>query len=440
MKMALANSEATAKRLPDLDQAFEALQVITAAGPEPAGPDLAAESAARRQAEAARDKYLKAVNAADALTCQVRKLIEGVCPACHRPTADEAQLVKCRLELAAATQLADDTLALADKASESLRLIVAGNEARRGNVATWAGHQRLRVMAEARYNLDAHEAAKAAGPAAALLGTEIAAKRADIATVAATVETLRQQVSVYLDTQSAVTAALQGRAQAQQRREKIQAQLAHHADLVTAKAKLADLDAQGAAAATRESAAVTEARAAGERELALRAERDELLKHRATQATEVRAVEAAEAAECEARTTKACERTVASAREHLLDLAIRPLLTAANGMLKDVADMELSWRDGELLLGGHAHEACSDSEKLLAYACVSLALACGHPGALRLCTIGRLESIDPERGLALLRKVQKLIAAGRLDQCLLVGVGCEWVRENCGDNIKIINL
>ena len=106
--------------------------------------------------------------------------------------------------------------------------------------------------------------------------------------------------------------------------------------------------------------------------------------------------------------------------EAVVEKAIQPLVSTMNRLCSPILPSPVTFADGELLLGGHTHRSSSDSEKLLIYAALCVALASKSP--LKVVVIGRLESFDWRKRPALVGLLLDLIKAGTLDQAILVGV------------------
>ena len=140
----------------------------------------------------------------------------------------------------------------------------------------------------------------------------------------------------------------------------------------------------------------------------------------------VRAVSVAEAAKfkTEATILKQVVNLMETLQSEIVKQSIQPLLDKANELCGDILRLPVTFEDGEFGMRdkhGMVTKTMSDSEKLLAYAGLSLALATEAP--FKLAVLGRFESFDVDRRHMIIQRAIELIRDKKLDQCLFVEVG-----------------
>lgn len=134
---------------------------------------------------------------------------------------------------------------------------------------------------------------------------------------------------------------------------------------------------------------------------------------------------------------------LATLQAELTEKAVGPIVARMNELCGPVLPHKVEFRDGELAFGGWSHKTASDSEKLLVYAALSVALAADSP--VKLCVVGRLESFDGVKKAALAKLLVDLVAAGKIDQAVLVevdagGIGPRWWAQAESEDFKVVQL
>lgn len=175
-----------------------------------------------------------------------------------------------------------------------------------------------------------------------------------------------------------------------------------------------------------------------------------LTAERAEAAQRARVAEECAAARAERDVLKEFCDMLATLQAELVEKAIGPVVDRMNRLCAPVLPRKVAFRDGELVFGDWSHKTASDSEKLLIYAALSVALAADSP--LKFCAVGRLESFDGAKKLALAKLLSGLVAAGDLDQAVLVEVdarpeiegagrsGPRWWAALEGEGFKVVEL
>ncbi len=195
-----------------------------------------------------------------------------------------------------------------------------------------------------------------------------------------------------------------------------------------AAAEVAKIPALTEAVATTEAAYKTAAADSVNRKATADAygqEHQKLLAERAEQRQRAVALEEAAKKKAEALVLKEVVALLQSLQEEIVAQSVQPILDAANSLCDGILRLPLAMKDGEIgfmdASGFVGHKTMSDSEKLLTYASLSLALAAEAP--FKLCVIGRFESFDDEKKSALIQRALELVESGEIDQCLFVLVG-----------------
>ncbi len=149
-----------------------------------------------------------------------------------------------------------------------------------------------------------------------------------------------------------------------------------------------------------------------------------LLKQRAEASSRATALEEAAKHKAEATVLKEVVALLQALQEEIITKSVKPILDKSNELCEGILRLPLALVDGEVGMQGPTgfvgHKTLSDSEKLLTYASLSLALAAEAP--FRLAVIGRFESFDYTNRLKLIDRCLHLIVRGKLDQCLFVEV------------------
>ena len=149
-----------------------------------------------------------------------------------------------------------------------------------------------------------------------------------------------------------------------------------------------------------------------------------LVKQRAEASSRATALEEAAKHKAEATVLKEVVALLHALQEEIIAKSVQPILDAANQLCEGILRLPLALVDGEIGMQGPTgfvgHKTLSDSEKLLCYASLSLALAADAP--FKLAVIGRFESFDYANRLKLIDRCLELVASGKLDQCLFVEV------------------
>jgi hypothetical protein len=190
-----------------------------------------------------------------------------------------------------------------------------------------------------------------------------------------------------------------------------------------AAAKLPALSQRGKELAAQLSQAEAKAREAGQAVTAADEAFRRLTAERADKAARARALEQAERAKAETTVLAAAVKLLTALQEEIVERAVGPLVDRINALCGTILPSPMQYRDGELMLqAGYSHRTASDSEKLLIYAGLCLALASVPEPTFKLAVISRFESFDPKRGDALVALARSLIEKKQLDQCVLVEV------------------
>lgn len=127
--------------------------------------------------------------------------------------------------------------------------------------------------------------------------------------------------------------------------------------------------------------------------------------------------------------------TLEEKMRELVAQAVAPLLTTMNSLCAPILPGLVEFKDGELLLAGHAHRSASDSEKLLIYASLCVALAARSE--FKLAVIGRLESFDYEKRPQLIGLLRDLTRQQVIGQAVLVGVQPGREVETYGEDVQV---
>lgn len=132
-------------------------------------------------------------------------------------------------------------------------------------------------------------------------------------------------------------------------------------------------------------------------------------------------------------------------QEEIVKQSVQPILDQCNALCGDILRLPLAFKDGEIgfadKTGFVSHRTMSDSEKLLTYASLSIALAAESP--FKFCVIGRFESFDIENRILLIERALAMVEKGTLDQCLFVEVGETKYRNqpfDSDENFSVIEL
>jgi hypothetical protein len=168
-----------------------------------------------------------------------------------------------------------------------------------------------------------------------------------------------------------------------------------------------------------------------------------LLAERAETASRARVAEEAGRVQAEAQVLKAAVKLVSELQVQLLAEAIGPVVTRANKLCAPVLPGKLVFQDGEFGMVGPngnlvTHRAMSDSEKLLAMAGLSVALATGQP--YKVAAIGRFESFDKANQSKIITLLRNLVRDKELDQAILIQVGLdnEVATSTAGLDFKVV--
>lgn len=143
--------------------------------------------------------------------------------------------------------------------------------------------------------------------------------------------------------------------------------------------------------------------------------------------TTAQAAEAADKAQAEADVLKELQRYLADLLAKCVELSVGPLVDTCNAMVTGILTAPVAVQEGEigLLRGGKLApwQACSDSEQMLMFAGLKLALAA--KSEVRLAIVPRLESVDYKLKPVFVRRMLELVAAGKVDQVIMVEVASE---------------
>lgn len=126
----------------------------------------------------------------------------------------------------------------------------------------------------------------------------------------------------------------------------------------------------------------------------------------------------------EAEVLKATVSLLLELQALLVDVAVAPLISKANQLCGDLLVAPLAYKDGDIGFTDrgsfYSHRSFSGTEKALAYAAISVALAQDAP--MRLVVIDELGRLTPDNKMRLIAKLCELTSSGQLDQALLVDV------------------
>jgi hypothetical protein len=125
----------------------------------------------------------------------------------------------------------------------------------------------------------------------------------------------------------------------------------------------------------------------------------------------------------------------------MVEEAFGAILEKANRLTDGILPSRLEYKDGDIgrWNGGTwvRHKAFSGTEKALAYAAISVALAADAP--CKIVMIDELARLDAPNALKLLYRAHELIEAGVIDQ--FIGVGTmEIASWATNENVKVIEL
>jgi hypothetical protein len=163
----------------------------------------------------------------------------------------------------------------------------------------------------------------------------------------------------------------------------------------------------------------------------LAGEHQQLLAQRAEAKSRATAIDEANKKKAEALVLKETVGLLQSLQEEIVKQSVKPILDVCNSLCQGILRLPLVMCDGEIGMQGDTgfvgHRTLSDSEKLLTYAALSIALAAEAP--FKLCVIGRFESFDLPNKIKLIGRALELVQIGKLDQCLFVEVSTSAAKE-----------
>lgn len=144
----------------------------------------------------------------------------------------------------------------------------------------------------------------------------------------------------------------------------------------------------------------------------------------------------------EVEVLKCAASMLADLQAQLLELAVEPLIAKANELCSAILKHPLAYKDGDIGFGFggcfYSHRSFSGTEKALAYAALSVALAQDAP--IRLVILDELGRLDKDRKFMLLEHLCKLSEAGAIDQALLVDVDSPAFGMKHKETFKLIEL
>ncbi len=175
-------------------------------------------------------------------------------------------------------------------------------------------------------------------------------------------------------------------------------------------------------------------------------ERNKLVQERAESASRAKSIEQAAKFKAEASVLKEVVKLLDALQKEVVKASVSPIIDKVNEFCGEILDNKIAFQDGEIGMMGATgfwkHGTMSDSQRLLAYAALSIALATEAP--FRLCILGRFESFDYATKFKVLRRVRELIRDGKLHQCLCIEVDGGEVPVNydalAGDDFLVVNL
>jgi chromosome segregation ATPase len=121
---------------------------------------------------------------------------------------------------------------------------------------------------------------------------------------------------------------------------------------------------------------------------------------------------------------KQADKLMEDLQRQFVAQAVGPILTRANDFCDGLLRLPLTIKDGQLGMqantGFISNRSFSDSEKLMAYAAICLALAVESD--FKLAVIGRFESFDYEKKPCMAARAIDLVRSGKLHQVLFIEV------------------
>lgn len=144
----------------------------------------------------------------------------------------------------------------------------------------------------------------------------------------------------------------------------------------------------------------------------------------------------------EANTLAATIEVLIQTQEEMVQSGFNKLLQKARWFTDDILDSPLVYRQGELgRMNGNrfiSHETFSGTEKLLAYAGISVALAQGAP--IKLVRLDEMGRIDKDNKVKVMKRLENLVMLGNIDQALVIDVQLADYFGVIDDKVKIIEV
>ena len=160
---------------------------------------------------------------------------------------------------------------------------------------------------------------------------------------------------------------------------------------------------------------------------ALDADHRKLLGIRAEAKASAVAQEEAAKKKAEAGVLKQSAAMLEELQSLIIEQSIGPIIANCNELCAGILKYPLAFKDGEIgMIGGNGFygiKTFSDSQKLLSYAALSLALAAD--AEFKFAVIGRFESFDKSKRDQIIQRCLDLVRAGKLHQVLLIEVNKE---------------
>ena len=153
-------------------------------------------------------------------------------------------------------------------------------------------------------------------------------------------------------------------------------------------------------------------------------ERNKLIQQRAEAASRAKSIAEAEHFKAEAMVLKEVVKLIEALKEEVVKQSIQPLVDKCNEFCGPILVNPIAFQEGEIGMigktGFYGNKTMSDSEKMLCYAALSIALASESP--FRLAILARFEAFDWMAKPKVIHRVMELITEGKIDQCICIEV------------------
>ena len=156
----------------------------------------------------------------------------------------------------------------------------------------------------------------------------------------------------------------------------------------------------------------------------LQMEYNKLILQRSESASRAKSLAEAEKFKAEALVLKQVCNLIDDLQKEVIAQTIKPLVDSCNELCADILVAPIAFQDGEIGMMGatgfYGNKTMSDSQRLMLFAALAIALASEAP--FRLCILGRFEALDYNAKPKVIRRVLQLIRDGKIDQCICVEV------------------